>query len=286
MKTRIIAIAALLCAILMLVSCANGKDEIAPSTTVGIPSTASGEDVTQGDYVYTVYRTWAQITSYTGKAKNLTLPENFDGKPILLIGEGAFRGCETLEKVTFPLTLRALDRYAFENCSALKEIVVNNRLETIADYAFRGSGIEVFAPDCPLYSIGRNVFYGCENLKKVVLPASLTVLKEYAFSGCTALTEVDMTACVRLAKLDNRLFNGCTSLQSFALPENLTEIASYCFAGCTAIESLTVPDSVIAVGEGAFNGTAISITAKAGSAAAKYALRNGTPLETLAEEEK
>lgn len=51
-------------------------------------------------------------------------------------------------------------------------------------------------------------------------------------------------------------FYGCSSLKSVVIPQSVKTIEAYAFADCTALENIELADSVIFVGERAFDGTA------------------------------
>ncbi|MDE6706830.1 MAG: leucine-rich repeat domain-containing protein, partial [Oscillospiraceae bacterium] len=48
-------------------------------------------------------------------------------------------------------------------------------------------------------------------------------------------------------------FSACSSLTSITIPDSVTAIGNNAFSGCSALESVTIPDSVTAIGFYAFN---------------------------------
>jgi hypothetical protein len=81
---------------------------------------------------------------------------------VTTIGDSAFCGLSSLQKVTFARTVHILSRSCFSGCIGLEE--VNLPL-----------GVEVIPEDC---------FAGCVSLHKLVLPNTLRVVKDRAFAGC------------------------------------------------------------------------------------------------------
>ena len=75
-------------------------------------------------------------------------------------------------------------------------------------------------------------------LTNITLPSSLTSIGDSAFSGCSGLTEVDLSNCTSLTSIGSNAFSSCTGLTSITLPSSLTSIGTYAFQGCSGIETL------------------------------------------------
>ena len=113
-------------------------------------------------------------------------------------------------------------------------------------------------------TVGSGVFADCTALRKVSIPASVTELDVNAFSGCVSLAIYEVAAGNAVYASDNGvLFDaGKTRLLSYpaakadsayTVPGTVGSIDKYAFAGAQ-LTSLTVPDSVTSIGEGAFSG--------------------------------
>ena len=81
---------------------------------------------------------------------------------VTTIGESAFCGLSSLQKVTFTRTVHILSRSCFSGCIGLEEVNLP-------------VGVEVIPEDC---------FAGCVSLHKLVLPNTVRVIKDRAFIGC------------------------------------------------------------------------------------------------------
>ena len=109
---------------------------------VKIPSSLSGD------------RAWAG-GSFAG-CTSLKTVEIEEG--VSRIGDSTFYGCTSLEKINFPGSLGTADypgnigAHAFENCTSLQSIVVDEGVRHIADSAFEG----------------------CSNLRNVTLPSTIS----------------------------------------------------------------------------------------------------------------
>ena len=78
----------------------------------------------------------AKIVHYTGKpdGDSLTIPDELDGLPVVVIGEKAFAGRELPKTVILPQYLREIEADAFNNCN-LWEIVFPQSIKTLAALA-------------------------------------------------------------------------------------------------------------------------------------------------------
>ena len=99
----------------------------------------NSNNLTFGDFTYTVNDSEVTITGYTGNAKRLTIPSEINNLNVTAIGTHAFEGCSSLEDITIlPVDITTIGEYAFSNCSALKSITLPRSITTIGEYAFEG----------------------------------------------------------------------------------------------------------------------------------------------------
>lgn len=88
------------------------------------------------------------------------------GKGITSIGASAFENCTSLEIIELEEEITSINGYAFYGCTSLKELELPKSLK----------------------SIGENAFEGCTSLQKVTAYPKLTSLKNTSFRKCSALT--------------------------------------------------------------------------------------------------
>ena len=86
-----------------------------------------------------------EIVGYTGREKELRIPDNLRGFTVTSIGERAFDGCYTLKSVMIPESITSIGDYAFSSCEALASVVI---------------------PDSVI-NMGANPFMNCENLNYI-----------------------------------------------------------------------------------------------------------------------
>lgn len=70
------------------------------------------------------------LKKYKGAETEVVIPEG-----VVEIGERAFADMKYITKVTFPKSLRTIQKYAFENCLSLRSVEIKDNV-TIKDYAF------------------------------------------------------------------------------------------------------------------------------------------------------
>ena len=76
------------------------------------------------EFEWDTYDNGVDITKYKGKDSSVVIPEKIDGKPVVSIGYGAFRGCSGLRRITLPDSLMKIKGEAFAECALLTDITI------------------------------------------------------------------------------------------------------------------------------------------------------------------
>lgn len=89
----------------------------------------------------------------------------------------------------------------------------------------------------------------------VTIPSSVTTIEKNAFKGWTALTTVVFNGSSNLKTIGESAFSGCTGLTTIDLGSlsKLETIGDSAFFKCTSLTSVTIPSSVITIGDTAFS---------------------------------
>ena len=85
---------------------------------------------------------------------------------------------------------------------------------------------------------------GCEKLTEVRLSENLQAVGECSFSGCTSLTQVDLSMPT-LTHIYNEAFEGCTSLQQVIFGDNIEFIGAEAFQECTSFAGNTSVTEIV-----------------------------------------
>ena len=257
----------------------------------------------EGDFVYSVREGTAVITSYTGSADHLLVPDTLGGYPVTAISYCAFRNCASLCSVTLPDGILSIGSNAFRNCASLSQIVLPDSLTAIATHAFHGcSALQQIALPESIRQIHPYAFYGCSAVRLCSHNSrAALVLTDFGYSftspdypqlslkaydHASGLRCFTVTDCSEAAEsvsfpegvtlIDGYAFFGCASLRAVSIPDSVTQIADAAFEGCASLQEVIIPESVVSIAENAFSRCpSLTIVAPSGSAAQASAMANG-----------
>ena len=114
---------------------------------------------------------------------------------------------------------------------------------------------------------------------EVIIPYGIDFIKAGAFRNQTNLKKVDIQA--RITELQRYTFVYCSQLEEISLPDSLLSIGDGAFEGCTSLEHITIPASVQEIQYGIISPQEFSgvIRTPAGSVAEKNAQELGLKVE-------
>lgn len=124
----------------------------------------------------------------------------------------------------------AIEKYAFAECSNLKNAQFGERI----------------------VSIGDNCFQNCQSLLEAKIPNNVTTIGSSSFQGCTSLQNV--TIGLNVNRIDKEAFSGCSSLININIGPQVNIIEANVFQYCSSLPLLRIPNSVNSIGNGAFVG--------------------------------
>ena len=160
------------------------------------------------------------IMEYKGSSENVAIPDNFDGFPVVSIGEKAFLKKDVVS-VTISDSVTYIDYSAFYSCPKLKSVVIGKSVETISESAFSY----------------------CKSLEKIVIPDSVKKIGSSAFYECENLTSVDFGNS--LEEIGKEAFYYCSSLTSVVIPDSVKDIGYQAFICCRSLTDFTIGKSVL-----------------------------------------
>ena len=231
---------------------------LAVSTLMLSVLTVSAEkiDTSIGDLKYQVDTETKEATVTGGVGNNLysvSIPDSIGFEninyPITHIGKEAFKGYRGLTTVSLGNCLKVIEDNAFEGCVELVKLGMPNSLDSIKGGAFASCGFSVVEIPDGVKEIGKYAFSSNRTLNSVKIGKSVTTIERSAFSECPALTSVTLGENLKFIKTS--AFEHCTALSNIVLPSSLQVIDSRAFYN-TALVSVSVPSSVVNIGEDAF----------------------------------
>ena len=199
-------------------------------------------------------------------------------KSVNEIGDSAFSGCESLTSITIPEGVTKIGDNVFNFCAeliniiipesvtrigsgafaytALTSITIPKGVTEIGEGAFESCGLQSIAIPEGVTKIERGTFKECTELNCITIPECVTEIGEYAFENCIRLENIviprSVTKIGKYAFAVDEFFAGDSSLTSITIPEGVIEIEKGTFEGCTRLKNITIPRSVTKIGENAF----------------------------------
>ena len=193
------------------------------------------------------------------------------------IGDKAFYGCGSIVNVVIPNSVTGIGEGAFEECNSLESITIpfigESRYATTNTHfgyifgAYSDSSNSNFVPDSlhtvmitDCVKIASYAFYGCNMLTDITIPDSVTSIGKYAFEKCSSLENFTVPAFVvsYLPKenlvnvvitsgeaIEANAFKGSNRLISITIADSVVDIGNQAFEGCTSIENAVIPAMII-----------------------------------------
>ena len=257
-----------------------------PLKTLTIPFAGSGSDKyneavsNQLGFIFgtTEYDDTYPVKSVTNADVKYYIPHSLKTVKITkTLEKYNFQNCIGIEKIIIEDTVKstAYSKYFAYGCTGLKTVVTNtNKITGVGADAFRKctSLTEFVLPD-RLEWIGEYAFYSCTSLASVYFPEKDFFVRRKAFDntpfwdgkteefviiGDGILVKYNGTATnVVIPEGVKRVgcaFDNRSDILSIEFPDSLKYVSPDSFYGCLGITELVIPDSVIEIGEQAFDG--------------------------------
>lgn len=179
-----------------------------------------------------------RLLKYLGNETDLIVPATLQGLPVLEIGEYCFNS--KLNSIKIPEGVLSINRNAFRYSVSINEITLPLSLTHIGNNAFNGTSL-------------RRVFIGENNIG--IQSSRLMNIADYAFYNCTLLNAFTVpSACATIGNFafSSDLSKGRMTITNIEfLGVAMNYIGKYAFAN-TNITTITLPDRLTTIGEGAF----------------------------------
>ncbi|GBU28068.1 leucine-rich repeat [Treponema sp. R8-4-B8] len=184
------------------------------------------------------------VSRGTATAANVVIPALHEGKPVTTIENNAFSSYTNMTSVRIPDRITSIGSYAFSNCTGLTSVTIPSSVT----------------------SIGTNAFTGCTSLTSISIPFFGSTLNGtyplgYLFgtasaSGQNSFIPASLKTVIITGgnSVPASAFSGCTNLTSVTIPSSVLSIGQSAFSGCTGLPSITIPSSVTSIGNSAFSG--------------------------------
>lgn len=202
------------------------------------------------------------------------------------IGANAFLYAAALKNVRVGPNVTTVRKHAFKGCSSLVGFngtgdVILDKLTTIGKSAFANcsslSGKVVIGGDAPVsfQDSGSNdgLFESCTQIKEGVLGDGVSSVGPYPFGVCSSMTNCVLGSS--MTQLPQRIVRGCGKLVSMTIRGDVTSIGGGAFAECTSLKTINGSSDLYfphltSIGNGAFQGVAMTGKATLGDSVTKY----------------
>lgn len=186
---------------------------------------------------------------------------NFEGE-VESIGSDAFGGCEKLESVELG-KVKSMGRGVFINCPSLKSLKIEGdenlvlSSDTVASWGTNWPGaapLETF--ELGAGTINFNLKEKKATLKEVKLGDGVKNIPDYFLSGCTNLETLEIGNGI--TKIGNHAFEQ-TDITSITIPDSVTAIGVQAFNKCTSLTEVNISKNskLETIGNGAFYDTRV-----------------------------
>ncbi|MBQ8319809.1 MAG: leucine-rich repeat domain-containing protein [Clostridia bacterium] len=191
------------------------------------------------------------------------------GSQMETLGERAFYLCGALKEIELPLSLKKIERFAFEGCTSFSAVEIPKGVTSIIGGAFGGcTSLKEIALETgngayktvngDLYTIdGKTlVQYACgKEETEFTVPVGVETVGERAFYG-SLLKKVVVPSWVK--RIEDSAFYDSRLLEELSLSEGLEYIGKSFVGGRSALKRLKIPASVKIIGEYTFSEQNIS----------------------------
>ncbi|HHU43282.1 MAG: leucine-rich repeat protein [Bacillota bacterium] len=202
------------------------------------------------------------VSGYEGDDKDIVIPSTHYGLPLVAIaeeafldkeiesviipnsvaqiGEGAFKGCDSLKKITLPFigkerglskTYDSVFGYIFGYTDDFFEGLFHIRqyydMENSLYYYIPSSLEEVIVTQTNRLPYG--AFYNCRNIKKIELPKNLARIEEKAFYNCSNLGYIIIHDSI--AQIDRNAFENSPEVTIYCQPQSKPSLWSKDWVG-------------------------------------------------------
>lgn len=218
------------------------------------------------------------ISGFTGDMETIVIPGMIKGHLVTTIGRGAFQGCKNLVDVSMPDHITTMQGDSFRDCISLKRIHLSNGITKIVTTSFNGCiGLEEINIPDSVSEIKRATFKDSP-IKKLHIGKALPSIESKAFyngeydpytgrqKSTRAINKITVDPSnpylkshesMVISKDGKTLFAVLGNKKTLNIPDGIETINSFACEGLAFLADVSIPETVVSIGEKAFANTAI-----------------------------
>ncbi len=255
-----------------------------------------------GDFIFQQIEGGVQVVLYTGDMYDVVIPEEFSGDKVISISDILFQHNYFVRTITLPETITEISDYSFADMPELRSVRLPDTVEKIGSGSFMNDPLlgDLSIP-ATVTEIAEDAFIGCPSLiivaeegsfaydwaikagirvrdNKDVSSDLFTFVNPYGsvlISGYDGIERIPELPRMNdydeyVAGIADEAFKGL-EITSITIPEGYETIGNQSFANDPVPLEITVPRSVISIGNDCFEGTDVVFYGYNGSYAEEYA---------------
>ena len=208
------------------------------------------------DFWYEVKEDGITIEGYKGKTKDVVIPDEIDGLPVVVIGGSAFKGAFSENKLTnviIPDSVKTIEYFAF-GYNELTNVIIPSSVQTIGSKAFAGNKLmNVIIPDS-VKEIDDDAFFhniseGAENPFSIMVYKNKITITGYNHDKENVVIPKEIDG-LSVAAIGCGAFD-LNRLTDIVIPDSVETIGRKAFEG-NQLTNVIIPDSVKTIGDEAF----------------------------------
>ena len=189
---------------------------------------------------------------------------------VTAIGENAFNGCSRLRVIEMQDGVTEIGEKAFRGCTSLNSIEIPASVTSIGNGAFeycielmmvnfRGTVRQLLALDfgakgIDMQTVSLTCNYGKASEGRCYYYGEYLMISDGVVEQCTPSVKGYVIIPDSVTSIKYRAFEGCTGLMGVVIQNGVTLIDNYAFNGCTSLASVEIPRTVNSVGHYVFKG--------------------------------
>ena len=194
---------------------------------------------------------------------SIEIPSTYQGKPVTVISEYAFRNYSWLTSVIIPDSIISIGESAFYGCSGITNLVIGENVGAINSYAFyRCLGITSITMPVSAYPTNSSTFNGCTKVNSVTLTKGTGTGYNYTsttykytpwYFSCNNSNSITVIIEDGVVSIGSNMFASCRSLiGELNIPDSVETIGPGAFYSCSKLTNVTIGNGVTSIGTQAF----------------------------------